>query len=250
MRVRFEEIGCMRCMMKQWKLLALGCILLTLTGCASMDSTIQVDNDFSGKWEAQLHVPKPLSKTDLEAGFDDSVGKIIKNSKHIGDDTFEEKQNKEKEALKEFSGKHIKLEATDETGKVLNNQADAKSEYWKITASFSDESELTNSYKIIYGAIDRPEALHVIYPYGEETNAYMFFMGKSYGTTTITVDGDIKTDFKTDGVVNGNTITFEKDKNIRFVFLKASHTVKNVMIGMVVLGVVLGAYMIWRKRGQ
>ncbi len=38
--------------MKQWKLLALGCALLALTGCASMDSTIQIDSDFSGKWEA------------------------------------------------------------------------------------------------------------------------------------------------------------------------------------------------------
>ena len=237
-------------MMKQWKLLALGCALLALTGCASMDSTIQVDSDFSGKWEAQLHVPEPLSKTDIEGGFDDSVSKIIQERKHIGDDTFEEKQNKEKETLKQFSTKHIKVEPVDETGKILNHQADAKSEYWKITASFSDESELTNSYRIIYGAIDKPEALHVIYPYGEENNAYMFNMGRSYGTTTITVDGDIKTDFKTDGVVNGNTITFEKDQNIRFVFLKASHTVRHVLIGLVVLGVVLGAYMIWRKRGR
>ena len=152
--------------------------------------------------------------------------------------------------MRQFSTKHIKVEPVDETGKILNYQADAKSEYWKITASFSDESELTNSYRIIYGAIDRPEALHVIYPYGEENNAYMFNMGRSYGTTTVTVDGDIKIDFKTDGVVNGNTITFEKDQNIRFVFLKASHTVRNVLIGSVVLGVVLGAYMIWRKRGQ
>ena len=77
----------------------------------------------------------------------------------------------------------------------------------------------------------------------------MFFMGKSYGTTTITVDGDIKTDFKTDGVVNGNTITFEKDKNIRFVFLKTSHTIRNVMIGVVILGVLVIAYILWRKRG-
>mgnify|MGYP000954571124 FL=1 len=126
---------------------------------------------------------------------------------------------------------------------------EARSEHWKITASFSDESELTNSYRIIYGAIDRPESLHVIYPYGEESNAYMFNMGRSYGTTTITVDGVIKTDFKTDGVVNGNTITFEKDKNIRFVFLKASHTIRNVMIGVVVFVVVVGAYILWRKRG-
>ncbi len=236
--------------MKQWKLLALGCVLLALTGCASMDSTIQVDSDFSGKWEAQLHVPEPLSKTDLEAGFDDSVSKIMTDRKHVGDDTFEEKQNQERESLKQFSAKHIKVEAIDEAGKVLNNQADAKSEYWKITASFSDESELTNSYRIIYGAIDRPESLHVIYPYGEENNAYMFNMGRSYGTTAITVDGDIKTDFKTDGVVNGNTITFEKDKNIRFVFLKASHTVRNIVIGLVVISVVLGAYRTWRKRGR
>ena len=249
MRVTFEMIF-LRCMMKQWKLLALGCALLALTGCASMDSTIQVDSDFSGKWEAQFHVPEPLSKTDIEGGFDDSVSKIIQERKHIGDDSFEEKQNKEKEALRQFSTKHIKVEPVDETGKILNYQADTKSEYWKITASFSDESELTNSYRIVYGAIDKPEALHVIYPYGEENNTYMFNMGRSYGTTTITIDGDIKTDFKTDGVVNGNTITFEKDQNIRFVFLKASHTVRNVLIGSVALGVVLGAYMIWRKRGQ
>ncbi len=250
MRVIFEMIVFLRCMMKQWKLLVLGCALLALTGCASMDSTIQVDSDFSGKWEAQLHIPEPLSKSDIEAGFDDGVSKIINDRKHIGDDTFEEKQHQEKEVLKQFSTKHIKLEAIDETGKLLNNQEDAKSEYWKITASFSDESELTNSYRIIYGAIDRPEALHVIYPYGEENNAYMFNMGRSYGTTTITIDGDIKTDFKTDGVVNGNTITFEKDQNIRFVFLKASHTIKNVMIGVVAFVVVVGAYILWRKRGQ
>ena len=236
-------------MMKQWKLLALGCALLALTGCASMDSTIQVDSDFSGKWEAQLHIPQSLSKSDIESGFDDSVNKIINDRKHIGDDSFEEKQTKEKESLKQFSAKHIKLEAIDSNGKALPNQVEEKSGYWKITASFSDESELTNSYRIIYGAIDRPEALHVIYPYGEENNAYMFNMGRSYGTTTITVDGDIKTDFKTDGVVNGNTITFEKDKNIRFVFLKASHTIRNVMIGIVIFGVLVVAYILWRKRG-
>lgn len=240
--------------MRQWKLLALGCALLALTGCASMDSTIQVDSDFSGKWEAQIHIPQSLSKLDIESGFDDSVNKIINDRKHIGDDSFEEKQNKEKEFLKQFSAKHIKLEAIDSNGKVLPNQVEAKSEHWKITTSFSDESELTNSYRIIYGAIDRPESLHVIYPYGEESNAYMFNMGRSYGTTTITVDGDIKTDFKTDGVVNGNTITFEKDKNIRFVFLKASHTIRNVMIGVVifavlVVAVLVVAYILWRKRG-
>lgn len=235
--------------MKQWKLLALGCALLALTGCASMDSTIQVDSDFSGKWEAQLHIPESLSKSDIESGFDGSLSKIINDHKHIGDDSFEEKQNREKESLKQFSAKHIKLEAIDSNGTVLSNQVDARSEHWKITASFSDESELTNSYRIIYGAIDKPEALHVIYPYGEENNAYMFNMGRSYGTTTITVDGDIKTDFKTDGVVNGNTITFEKDKNIRFVFLKASHTIRNVMIGIVIFGVLVVAYILWRKRG-
>ena len=236
-------------MMKQWKLLTLGCTLLALTGCASMDSTIQVDSDFSGKWEAQLHIPESLSKSDIEAGFDGSVSKIINDRKHIGDDSFEEKQNKEKESLKQFSAKHIKLEAIDSNGKALPNQVEARSEHWKITTSFSDESELTNSYRIIYGAIDRPESLHVIYPYGEESNAYMFNMGRSYGTTSITVDGDIKTDFKTDGVVNGNTITFEKDKNIRFVFLKASHTIRNVMIGVVIFGVLVVAYILWRKRG-
>ena len=236
-------------MMKQWKLLALGCALLALTGCASMDSTIQVDSDFSGKWEAQIHIQESLSKSDIEAGFDDSVSKIINDRKHIGDDSFKEKQNKEKESLKQFSEKHIKLEAIDSNGKALPNQVEARSEHWKITASFSDESELTNSYRIIYGAIDRPEVLHVIYPYGEESNAYMVNMGRSYGTTTITVDGEIKTDFKTDGVVNGNIITFEKDKNIRFVFLKASHTIRNVMIGVVVFVVVVGAYILWRKRG-
>ena len=235
--------------MKQWKLLALGCALLALTGCASMDSTIQVDSDFSGKWEAQLHIPESLSKSDIESGFDGSLSKIINDHKHIGDDSFEEKQNREKESLKQFSAKHIKLEAIDSNGTVLSNQVDARSEHWKITASFSDESELTNSYRIIYGAIDRPEALHVIYPYGEESNAYMFNMGRSYGTTTITVDGDFKTDFKTDGIVNGNTITFEKDKNIRFVFLKASHTIRNVMIGIVIFGVLVVAYILWRKRG-
>ena len=244
-----RKLGFRGAMMKQWKLLALGCALLALTGCASMDSTIQVDSDFSGKWEAQLHIPESLSKSDIESGFDGSLSKIINDHKHIGDDSFEEKQNKEKESLKQFSAKHIKVVAVDEAGKALNNQTDAKSEYWKITASFSDESELTNSYRIIYGAIDKPEALHVIYPYGEENNAYMFFMGKSYGTTTITVDGDIKTDFKTDGVVNGNSITFEKDQNIRFVFLKASHTIRNVMIGIVIFGVLVVAYILWRKRG-
>lgn len=244
-----RKLGFRGAMMKQWKLLALGCALLALTGCASMDSTIQVDSDFSGKWEAQLHIPESLSKSDIESGFDGSLSKIINDHKHIGDDSFEEKQNREKESLKQFSAKHIKLEAIDSNGTVLSNQVDARSEHWKITASFSDESELTNSYRIIYGAIDRPEALHVIYPYGEENNAYMFNMGRSYGTTTITVDGDIKTDFKTDGVVNGNTITFEKDKNIRFVFLKASHTIRNVMIGIVIFGVLVVAYILWRKRG-
>ena len=84
--------------MKQWKLLALGCALLALTGCASMDSTIQVDSDFSGKWEAQLHIPESLSKSDIESGFDGSLSKIINDHKHIGDDSFEEKQNKEKES--------------------------------------------------------------------------------------------------------------------------------------------------------
>ena len=244
-----RKLGFRGAMMKQWKLLALGCALLALTGCASMDSTIQVDSDFSGKWEAQLHIPESLSKSDIESGFDGSLSKIINDHKHIGDDSFEEKQNREKESLKQFSAKHIKLEAIDSNGTVLSNQVDARSEHWKITASFSDESELTNSYRIIYGAIDRPEALHVIYPYGEENNAYMFNMGRSYGTTTITVDGDFKTDFKTDGIVNGNTITFEKDKNIRFVFLKASHTIRNVMIGIVIFGVLVVAYILWRKRG-
>ena len=77
----------------------------------------------------------------------------------------------------------------------------------------------------------------------------MFYMGKSFGTTKITVDGDIKKEFETDGVVKDDMITFVKDKEIRFVFTTASHFFRNTIIAIIVIGGAIGGFIVWKRRG-
>ena len=168
---------------------------------------------------------------------------------------LDDKENKEKiqidqQALKEFADKHIKLEAVDPTGKEINDRdGTVRSGNWKITAKFDDDKELTKTYRIIYGALGSTPAENVIFPYGDESNEYMFYMGKSFGTTKITVDGDIKKEFETDGVVKDDTITFVKDKEIRFVFTTASHFFRNTIIAIIVIGGAIGGFIVWKRRG-
>lgn len=239
--------------MKKWKLLGLACSLFVLSGCASMDSNIEVNNDFSGKWESQLQIPEPMNKVELESALQDSFQKGAKSSVPVGklnDKETKDKIQKDQQELQEFADKHIKLEAVDPTGKEISNKdGTVKSGNWKITAKFEDDKELSKTYKIIYGALGSSSAENVIFPYGDENNEYMFYMGKSFGTTKITVDGDIKKDFETDGVIKGNTITFVKDKEIRFVFTKASHFFRNTMIAIVIIGGAIGGFIVWKRRG-
>ena len=239
--------------MKKWKLLGLACSLFVLAGCASMDSNIEVDNDFSGKWESQLQIPQPMSRVELESTLQDSLQKEAKGSvsiKKLDNKETTDKIQKVQQELKEFADKHIKLVAVDPTGKEISDKdGTIKSDNWKITAKFDDDKELTKTYKIIYGALGNSSAKNVISPYGDESNEYMFYMGKSFGTTKITVDGDIKKDFETDGVIKDNTITFVKDKEIRFVFTKASHFFRNTMIAIVIIGGAIGGFIVWKRRG-
>lgn len=239
--------------MKKWKLLGLACSLFVLAGCASLDSNIEVDNDFSGKWESQLQIPEPMSKVELESALQDSLQKEAKGSVPVGkldDKETKEKIQKDQQALKEFADKHIKLEAVDPTGKEINDKdGTVRSGNWKITAKFDDDKELTKTYRIIYGALGSTPAENVIFPYGDESNEYMFYMGKSFGTTKITVDGDIKKEFETDGVVKDDTITFVKDKEIRFVFTTASHFFRNTIIAIIVIGGAIGGFIVWKRRG-
>ena len=239
--------------MKKWKLLGLACSLFVLAGCASLDSNIEVDNDFSGKWESQLQIPEPMSKVELESALQDSLQKEAKGSVPVGkldDKKTKEKIQKDQQALKEFADKHIKLEAVDPTGKEINDKdGTVRSSNWKITAKFDDDKELTKTYRIIYGALGSTPAENVIFPYGDESNEYMFYMGKSFGTTKITVDGDIKKEFETDGVVKDDMITFVKDKEIRFVFTTASHFFRNTIIAIIVIGGAIGGFIVWKRRG-
>lgn len=239
--------------MKKWKLLGLACSLFVLAGCASLDSNIEVDNDFSGKWESQLQIPEPMSKVELESALQDSLQKETKGSVPVGkldDKKTKEKIQKDQQALKEFADKHIKLEAVDPTGKEINDKdGTVRSSNWKITAKFDDDKELTKTYRIIYGALGSTPAENVIFPYGDESNEYMFYMGKSFGITKITVDGDIKKEFETDGVVKDDTITFVKDKEIRFVFTIASHFFRNTIIAIIVIGGAIGGFIFWKRRG-
>ena len=239
--------------MKKWKLLGLACSLFVLAGCASLDSNIEVDNDFSGKWESQLQIPEPMSKVELESALQDSLQKEAKGSVPVGkleDNDIPEKIQKDPQALKECADNHIKLEAVDPTGKEINDKdGTVRSGNWKITAKFDDDKELTKTYRIIYGALGSTPAENVIFPYGDESNEYMFYMGKSFGTTKITVDGDIKKEFETDGVVKDDTITFVKDKEIRFVFTTASHFFRNTIIAIIVIGGAIGGFIFWKRRG-
>ena len=168
----------------------------------------------------------------------------------LDDKETKEKIQKDQQALKEFADKHIKLEAVDPTGKEISDKdGTVRSGNWKITAKFDDDKELTKTYRIIYGALGSTPAENVIFPYGDESNEYMFYMGKSFGTTKITVDGDIKKEFETDGVVKDDTITFVKDKEIRFVFTTASHFFRNTIIAIIVIGGAIGGFIVWKRRG-
>ena len=239
--------------MKKWKLLGLACSLFVLAGCASMDSNIEVDNDFSGQWESQLQIPEPMSKVELESALQDSLQKAAKSNVPVGkldDKETKDKIQKDQQELKEFADKHIKLAAVDPTGKEISDKdGTVRTGTWKITAKFEDNKELTKTYKIIYGALGSSSAQNIIFPYGDESNEYMFYMGKSFGTTKITVDGDIKKEFETEGVVKDNTITFVKDKEIRFVFTTASHFLRNTIIAIVIIGGAIGGFIVWKRRG-
>ena len=227
------------------RVLILCCSLLMLTGCSTIDSNIEVGNDFKGKWEAVVDVGAVKNKDDLLSSY----YKILSKSTTSTD--IMPRSEEEIEEFQSYADKFIKVEPLDENGKVIvDKDGTATSNRWKVTAAFQNEEDLLKTYRIIYGPYNEKSANNVIFPYGDSTEQYMFYMGPSYGTTSITVDGEIDNTISGTGMIKDHTITFTKGEEIRFVFTKGSHIFRNITIGIIVMVIIIGAAVIYKRRGK
>ena len=51
--------------MRVLKMIFLCCFLVVLAGCGTIDSDIEIDNDFKGKWEATVDIGGEKSKEEI-----------------------------------------------------------------------------------------------------------------------------------------------------------------------------------------
>ena len=219
--------------------------ILLLVGCGRIDSNIEIGNDIKGKWESVVEVNDAKTNGELISMYVDSLQKPSYTDNKVS------RSKEEVEELQNYADEFIKVEPLDEEGKVLSDKDESvTSKYWKVTAVFKNEEDLLKTYKIIYGAPQEQSAINVIFPYGDSSEQYMFYMGPSYGTTVITVDGEIDNSVSGTGDIKDHTITFSKGEEIRFVFTKGNHVVRNIMIGIAMMITIVLAVIIYKRRGK
>ena len=58
---------------KALKMIFLCCFLVVLAGCGTINSDIEIDNDFKGKWEATVDIGGEKSKEEIEQIFEKTL---------------------------------------------------------------------------------------------------------------------------------------------------------------------------------
>ena len=231
---------------KALKMIFLCCFLVVLAGCGTINSDIEIDNDFKGKWEATVDIGGEKSKEEIEQIFEKTL-----QTTAVNEEGKLLKETGEAEEIKAYADEFIKLEPLDAKGKVISSKDDSvKSSTWRVTAIFQNEKELLNAYRIIYAGSKNDRPWNVIFPYGDSTEQYMFYMGKSLGETTITVPGDINKEMSNAAEISGSTITFSEGEEVRFVFSKGTPIFRNVAIFVAIIGLTAVGIVIYKWRGK
>lgn len=232
--------------MRVLKMIFLCCFLVVLAGCGTIDSDIEIDNDFKGKWEATVDIGGEKSKEEIIQFFEKSL-----QTTAVNEEGKLLKETGEAEEIEAYANEFIKLEPLDANGRVISSKDDSvKSSTWRVTAIFQNEKELLNAYRIIYSWPKNDRAWNVIFPYGDSSEQYMFYMGKALGDTTITVRGDINKDMSNASEISGSTITFSKGEEVRFVFSKGTPIFRNVAIFVAIIGITAVGIVIYKRRGK
>ena len=132
--------------MRVLKMIFLCCFLVVLAGCGTIDSDIEIDNDFKGKWEATVDIGGEKSKEEIIQFFEKSL-----QTTAVNEEGKLLKETGEAEEIESYANEFIKLEPLDANGRVISSKDDSvKSSTWRVTAIFQNEKELLNAYRIIY----------------------------------------------------------------------------------------------------
>lgn len=219
----------------------LAILVLAVAGCARIASEITIDSDFSGKWTSAIILPQAMSRAELDNTIAESM-----QSKKKGEPT--EADKKRAETIQKVM-KNMKLQVVDPTGKKIDaTEPQMKSTDWEVNATFDNAEELAAVQNIIFGAVGRSKIENAVYPYGDNPDVYTINLGRAPGFTTIIVDGKILPDTKTQGNIQENKITFAEGKDIRFEMEKTSHMVRNIFIGIVVIAIGVGGFVVYKRR--
>lgn len=179
--------------MRRLSLMILSLCMFVLSGCATINSDIYIDNDGSGTWDATVTSQAgPLDKKTIT------------------------------DTLKELKLNNYTLKAKNDENKVITPSSDESASYttWIIETKFSTMEELEDIRKSLASELygnRQGRALE------QTTNgSYIVDLGESIGTTTITVNGTIDPNMIGNGILKENTLTYNNHDRMRFLY-KPSH---------------------------
>ena len=206
--------------MRKFSLMILSLCMLLLSGCATIDSDVKIDNDGSGTWNAQINSQAgPLPK--------DSITEIIK----------------------EYNIQDYTIKALDDQGKeiTVNDGDETPYNVWTIKSKFSNVEELN---KVRDAMTLRNKNQGPLLALEKTTSgSYIVDLGTSQGKTTVTVSGEIDpVSVQTGTLTDKNTVTFTQNSHIRFIFKPSHSWLFYIGIGVAIVAVIGGGYIFYLRR--
>ncbi len=206
--------------MRKLPLMILSLCMLLLSGCATIDSDVKIDNDGSGTWNAQIKSQAgPLPK--------DSITEIIK----------------------EYSLQDYTIKAIDDQGKEITVDDSDETPYnvWTVKSKFNSVEELN---KVRDAMTLRNKNQGPLLALEKTTSgSYIVDLGTSQGKTTVTVSGEIDpASVQTGTLTDKNTVTFTQNNHIRFIFKPSHGWLFYIGIGVAIVAVIGGGYIIYLRR--
>lgn len=206
--------------MRKFSLMILSLCMLLLSGCATIDSDVKIDNDGSGTWNAQINSQAgPLPK--------DSITEIIK----------------------EYNIQDYTIKALDDQGKeiTVNDGDETPYNVWTIKSKFSNVEELN---KVRDAMTLRNKNQGPLLALEKTTSgSYIVDLGTSQGKTTVTVSGEIDpVSVQTGTLTDKNTVTFTQNSHIRFIFKPNHSWLFYIGIGVAIVAVIGGGYIFYLRR--
>ena len=206
--------------MRKLSLMILSLCMLLLSGCATIDSDVKIDNDGSGTWNATIQSQAgPLEKEVIT------------------------------ELIKEYPMPTYTIKAINNDGKTITVEDNDTTPYksWLIASEFKNIDEFT----LIRNAMVLKSKNENLAPALEKTTTgdYIVDLGTSLGNTTISVSGTIdKASVQSGTLKNDNTILFTLGEHIRFVFKPSHGWLFYISIGVAKVAVIGGGYIFYLRR--